>query len=367
MNFLLAIKKFLDDSFNSWEALKKPSLSRTLVLGLSIGFISIIFYTFNLPSLRGISFGIMLINGGASFICGFFIGFLFGIPKNHDHGNANLNLSPSTNLTDIADWLTKIVVGVGLVEIKKIPALIQSIGLFVHRQMTGCIQPNCTSSIQVMVNATIVFFGVLGLYYGYNYARLVLSPEYASADNRLRKRVDEQEKIIQDQSKQLNDIEKAQLARIINKVKLAEIQMEKTDPEFSAVLKEAAPKQITSYRDSQKGRWGGKSEVNNRVLSLESIVPSTENQDQHHLVVKVVSTQSTQPLTGSVYFVLHDSYQNSDSKMYEKVEVQNGMAVLELDSYEAFTIGAICDNGKTTLELDLNTLPNVPDVYKYII
>jgi len=61
---------------------------------------------------------------GASTVAGSLVGFLFGVPqyRRPDHSstrNANSTTTPNTNLEQISDWLTKIIVGVGLELIRK--------------------------------------------------------------------------------------------------------------------------------------------------------------------------------------------------------------------------------------------------------
>ncbi len=62
----------------------------------------------------------------ASLVTGLLLGFLFGIPKalQNDHPESGLQraYATNTNLEQISDWLTKILVGVGLVEMGKISA-----------------------------------------------------------------------------------------------------------------------------------------------------------------------------------------------------------------------------------------------------
>src|SRR5689334_2047890 len=75
-----------------------------------------------------------LILSGASLFVGVLLGFLFGIPKtlrrNPDPTAggplAEGDYQPNTNLEEISDWLTKLIVGIGLVELRRIPELIES-------------------------------------------------------------------------------------------------------------------------------------------------------------------------------------------------------------------------------------------------
>ena len=65
---------------------------------------------------------------GASTLVGSIIGFLFGVPVRERNpgvdatgaGNRTIGYRPNTNLEQISDWLTKIIVGIGLVQFPKI-------------------------------------------------------------------------------------------------------------------------------------------------------------------------------------------------------------------------------------------------------
>src|SRR6266498_647278 len=69
--------------------------------------------------------GVGLAIAGAALMIGGFLGFLFGIPRTGTviesdvHGN--------TNLEQISDWLTKILVGVGLTQISEIPTFLEKL------------------------------------------------------------------------------------------------------------------------------------------------------------------------------------------------------------------------------------------------
>jgi hypothetical protein len=55
------------------------------------------------------------------------------------------------------------------------------------------------------------------------------------------------------------------------------------------------------------------------------------------------------PLTGEVQFHLHQSFPNQVLSR----RVRNGFATCQLSAYGAFTVGAVADQGRTQLELDL--------------
>lgn len=68
---------------------------------------------------------------GASSAIGGGLGFLFGIPKtlqSNGLDGKHVRYLTNTNLEDISDWLTKIIVGVGLVQITRLPGALRSLG-----------------------------------------------------------------------------------------------------------------------------------------------------------------------------------------------------------------------------------------------
>jgi len=153
------------------------NLSNTLWMGIITGFAGITGYTLNLSSGGWKILFLFILLASASYISGFFLGFLFGIPKRNNDKESAYNLS--TNLVDISDWLTKIIIGLGLIEIKRIPGHLESIGVYIQTSVNG------ENSLKIFSICSIVYFSVFGLYYGYNYMRLFLSGQYKGADDNL--------------------------------------------------------------------------------------------------------------------------------------------------------------------------------------
>jgi hypothetical protein len=113
---------------------------------------------------------------------GFVVGFLFGIPKvlQRDAGNmppsSNYRQRINTNLEEISDWLTKIIVGLGLVQLSKLPKYI------------GAISAAFATSVQApmerkdVFGAAVVFFFICGFILGYLVTRLYLQGALGRAD-----------------------------------------------------------------------------------------------------------------------------------------------------------------------------------------
>jgi len=124
----------------------------------------------------------------AALASGGLLGFLFGVPR-VEQSFATGDASPdgaapesasgtvyrqtvNTNLTEISDWLTKIIVGVSLVQLTKIPPRFQSLAEYLagNEHDPG------------FVGGILVFFGVTGFLSGYLLTRLFLAGAFSEAD-----------------------------------------------------------------------------------------------------------------------------------------------------------------------------------------
>jgi CheY-like chemotaxis protein len=131
----------------------------------------------------------------ACVVAGAVIGFLFGIPRvlqrdvAADTGTAAspagraaraasavpYRMQVNTNLEQISDWLTKIIVGIGLVEFKQIPGLLDRAATFVARGLGAETQTGFAAAV-------IVYFAVVGFLGGYVLTRIYLTGAFRRAD-----------------------------------------------------------------------------------------------------------------------------------------------------------------------------------------
>lgn len=113
--------------------------------------------------------------------------------------------------------------------------------------------------------------------------------------------------------------------------------------------------------DPNKGRFGGDHERQDRVLSAD-VTESKLKEGWYNLDLTLRSTNSKNPLTGKVIFYLHPTFTPDKVVIIAK----NGKAELKnLLCYEAFTVGAVCNNNSIRLELDLNNQQNVPEKFRH--
>lgn len=137
---------------------------------------------------------IALLWAAAWFAAAFVFGFLFGIPKavqagakppspsggspsgGSDTGAKDTSaLKVNTNLEEISDWLTKILVGATLTQIVKIPAKIQAAAVFMAGDGGG-IGPVPFAA------AILVYFSAVGFFAGYVLTRMFFSLAFSRSD-----------------------------------------------------------------------------------------------------------------------------------------------------------------------------------------
>lgn len=157
----------------------------------------------------GYHVGNALIWGFGFCVSGMLLGFLFAIPRilpagaiiaparpatnaggkrETDPGQTELishnGYSPSeinSNLVEVSDWLTKIIVGVGLVELKHLPAAARGVADYIAPSL-GIEAPMAAP----VAGGIMLFYSVLGFLIGYLLTRIYLSVIIKWADNQVK-------------------------------------------------------------------------------------------------------------------------------------------------------------------------------------
>ncbi len=120
-----------------------------------------------------------LILAGASLLVGGLLGFLFGIPRTDTQRPADDNGSryaANTNLEQISDWLTKILVGVGLTQLSQIGETLTKVAEFFAPALAGDAQA------KPFALCVIVFFTTAGFMFAYLWSRIYLARAMDLAD-----------------------------------------------------------------------------------------------------------------------------------------------------------------------------------------
>lgn len=150
--------------------------------------------------------GFALLVAAASFSAGGLLGFLFGVPRD---GGGTRERSPipggapststtnserstpvsatfawNSNLVEVSDWLTKILVGVGLTQLLSIPTALAELGAWLAKGFTGNLSqpPIQANNIAAAVAAcVVVFFVCMGFIIGHLVTQLWLFRAYSLA------------------------------------------------------------------------------------------------------------------------------------------------------------------------------------------
>jgi hypothetical protein len=368
------------------------SVLLTLYMGLFLGFVPVIGFPITIQDMGSRVLFIGALLGIASFISAFFTGTLFGMPKRNNIKEGDYSLNNS--LVEISEWLTKIIVGLGLVNLKEIPGYLSSLGEYVRASSKYEGQ-----LVDIYTIGIVVYFGFLGLYIGYNYMRLVLSNKYKNADNKLlekrleiaRTEVKEAKNEIELKGKELikiksenqdiNELKNTLIKKVNEPIfsesnfkttiedLMASTETSKTKSELEQVVdqmkKEANLKLkkglITHHNDPQKGQWNSKSIQNEREIKADV---TEEAKGLFNIKLQIVSTNpENNPLKKDdiILFALHNTFGDPPFRL---IKVENDSASLTLYAYGSFTVGAFVDYGTTELEIDLAELPNVSSYFK---
>jgi len=173
---------------------------RVLTWAVVAGFVVVALYALTFRD-ASVSWGTLAAGGlmlaGASLLVGGVIGFLFGIPrtlqgKMDSESAGEPRYQANTNLEQISDWLTKILVGVGLTQMASAPAKLRAAAEFFSPAFSG------SKEAQPFAMAIMVFFVIAGFLFAYLWTRLYLASAMAQADTmrQVRKEIEE------DQSRQ---------------------------------------------------------------------------------------------------------------------------------------------------------------------
>jgi len=142
----------------------------------------------------------VLIWACAALIAGAALGFLFGIPRtvaaSANDQSPKPMLGVNSNLVRVSDWLTKLILALGLVQLGELRSHISLAGNFVARGISSAHPPTAFAV------ALLLYFSILGFFAGYLSTRLVLQVTFHLADD-LMCLLEESEKVNDDSKNQI--------------------------------------------------------------------------------------------------------------------------------------------------------------------
>lgn len=197
------IKGFLSAVFMSDSKSDLVAINRLLIPTIFLALLIIFFrFGFDVKTATAWMWSVACLAGGGA------VGFLFGIPRySPKTSNSPKVPGPSTdakdqtarseasghwqsnsNLVEISDWLTKIIIGLGLIHLKDIPGEIWRMAGDVAKGL-DVVQ---SAQYESFVFALLVAFSVIGFVTGYLYTRIYLQGAFKRAEDGFGHLLDEQ-------------------------------------------------------------------------------------------------------------------------------------------------------------------------------
>lgn len=304
---------------------------------------------------------------GASVAGGAAIGFLFGLPRSEkyrfikkddtDHNARDYAYADNTNLEEVSDWLSKIIVGLTLV---KLNTIISWLNLSAH-SIDNAFSKGCdmhSLNFYVFGYCIIILYFLAGGGLCYLWARTNLSLIFTRS-KKAQEELEKKQLIAQVQSYANPDLNAAD-GVVVN---IARDLQEKgkgassypTDKFKNMVESVYNAKTVKDKTDLQKGRWGGAAKTGDRILEA-SYDANSSFMGLYKVNLTVRSLNADNPLKGEVAFFLHDTF---PSEIVYSVS-ENNLSKISIVAWEAFVAGAKLEDG-TELELDLNAVKGFPD------
>ena len=321
----------------------------------------------------------------ASAFAGGALGFLFGLPKeatsaSTDEPNpqavtggakpAGAMPGHNTNLEQVSDWLTKVLLGAGLSQLSEAPHFLLRIGKRLAELFPGS---SAAIIICVIIAYLVIGFGIFFLWAKLRLPILMTGrdgeQEEARAEVAEAKRQREQARAEAAEAKKQRDQaldhqQQDYLKRPPDQV-VGEIvkNMETHGNNASNVAnwqeKDVTPGNVPN--DPWKGRFGNTSTADGYALSA-AVLPIPGNDEFFKVTLTVQADTGKATLTDGefVRIFIHDSY----LEYKPVVPIKGGKAEIELISWGAFTVGVLANKGKTKLELDMAELESAPSRFR---
>ena len=262
---------------------KQPAWLAFLVVGAAGASLAILVYAWDDWDMLALA---ILVAGGA-WVAGGLLGFLFGIPRSLaeqpkvEGGEAAASYRANTNLEQISDWLTKILVGVGLVQFTsfatKFGDLVQFLGPSLGGDQVG----------EAFAGAILVLFSVGGFLSFYLFTRIYLPRAFAQADRGMVLRV---------VRKEIAEVKATQRAQEANDLECLSLVARQLDPEPDApaiaqdelegAVVEASPlvkaQIFARARDQRRRTWNTDKETMERTIPVFRALTVSEADQKFH-------------------------------------------------------------------------------------
>lgn len=309
-------------------------------------------------------------------------GLLFAVPRRvaaaaDGAGGQQVGYLANTSLEEVSDWLTKTIIGAGLVSWQYVLASLDRAGRILGWGIAGN-DPDLAIASGVSIILAATSFGAL---IGYLWFARHWPTELAEGDVRMRK-------VFAAMGLEQSTEDVAPATPSLPPAKGGDasapgdggpkspdgegrpaggresLRAEGSDPSLS--IRSAAENKYALMRkaprvphDWAKKMFGGQSRVTNSFGARE-LTASVRQLDSQWYEVNLEVTASPTPETEVIFF-LHNTFKNPTPTAGFGA---GGVARLTVTAYGAFTVGALVDDGTTELELDLAEVADAPPDFK---
>lgn len=348
-----------------------------LLLLLALAAVAVIvLYAFSLglqwhgAGFRFLIWALLLALGG--WLAGGLLGMLFGLPSVVEvriadgqstdgegaRSGGSLGYRESTNLEQIADWITKILIGLTLTQYNLWARAFEDSFVLASVQMLPYAVPSPTPAAIV-----VLAFVTNGFLAAYLVMRRYFIAEMVRGRNQARKFAAEKIAVARDQgllqavSVTASPISQAQRAQEIATIAV------NLSPNASQDQAQDIAREVREAIEYPDDPWRGKFGDTNAAggCRLDATVQALEGSKELFTVrLTLIADSNTQRIGQSATFYLHPTFGAEPKKV---AFGQDGIAALELIAYGAFTVGVLLETGER-LELNLAALPGVPDLFR---
>jgi hypothetical protein len=303
---------------------------------------------------------IELLIGAAALTAGGFFGFLFGMPRTAD-GPGDAPYKPSTNLEQVSDWLTKILIGAGIAQLAGLRESLASLGTLVSKATTPPVQGGA-----IVSQLVVLVFLVVGFVASFLWTRLYYGRIQTLTDRALFQQLDELKRKTQESLRALAKGEQAASApagtapaggadlKLVAGPEAVPVQL---PPELEEKI-EAFRRAPRAWDSDPNAELFGDAPQEANGRRLEAAIVNNLG-DGLVISLKVVRAGGA-PVEAEVLFLLHPTI----PQRIHRVIPHNDVAETSVYSEGAFTVAAIADAGGTVLAFDLATLKGAPKWFR---
>lgn len=340
-----------------------------LLAMLGLGLVSLIWATHGVKPDIGARFvALSFLTALASFVAGAALGLLFGLPGRAGDGRADGGggYVDRTTLEQIADWLTKIIVGVALTQLPSIERRFDRLTVDVTHDLY-CPHAGAAGCGRLVGGSIIAAFAVGGFLIAYLWMRRWFILEMLDRD----KQITHAEAAILKAKGEgrvatppagASSGQPATIGKGTNTVALAIAADAEGTGTGAAQATAAKIKPGSANDDPWLGVFGGSAIAGDACITAK-VTDAADWPDwfEINLTVLGITPAAQAALAGQTALLyLHPTFGPKARRVGFGAD---GQARLQLFAWGAFTVGAILPDGRT-LELNLAQLPGVSDVFR---